>query len=117
MTMEACAACPHQGDCLKVGSCLDEINAQYLAGHPNQFPRLMTSAQTSKFMEALRAGRTLRRICGGGEFGPAIASLTKFRKHCDLYPEWGAEANRLATANAKATDKLRGGNRAQSIAL
>ncbi len=75
MTMEACAICPHQSDCSKVGSCLDET------------------------MKALRAGRTLRRICGGGKFGPAIASLTKFRKHCKLYPEWGAEAKRLAIAN------------------
>ncbi|KRR07681.1 hypothetical protein CP49_40075 [Bradyrhizobium valentinum] len=108
MTMEACAICPHQSDCSKVGSCLDETNAQYLAGHSNQFPRLMTLAQASQFMKALRAGRTLRRICGGGKFGPAIASLTKFRKHCKPYPEWGAEAKRLAIANAKATDKLKG---------
>ncbi len=58
--------------------------------------------------ESITPGRTLRRICGGGKFGPAIASLTKFRKHCKLYPEWGAEAKRLAIANAKATDKLKG---------
>jgi hypothetical protein len=67
----------------------------------------MIPAQANRFMEALRSGRTLRRVCGGGKFGPAIASITKFRKHCELYPEWGTEARRLASANAKAADKLK----------
>jgi len=33
-----------------LGICLDDINAQYLATHPNQFPRLMTPAQAITFM-------------------------------------------------------------------
>ena len=106
MTMEACAACPHQSDCLKVGACLDDLNAPAIAA--NQFPQRMTPAQASRFMEALRAGQTQRRICGGGKFGPAIASLTKFHKHCELYPGWGTEAKRLAKANREASDKLKG---------
>jgi hypothetical protein len=53
-------------------------------------------------MEALRAGRTLRRICGGGSLGPPIASASKFRKHCSLHPVWGAEAERLAKKNQHA---------------
>jgi hypothetical protein len=28
--------------------------------------------------------RVVDRVYGGGEFGPAIASLSKFRKHCSL---------------------------------
>jgi hypothetical protein len=68
----------------------------------------MTPTQANEFMAALRAGRTLRRITGGGKtFGPAIASLKKFHLHCELYPEWGAEAKRLAIANAKAADVLK----------
>lgn len=106
MTMEACAACPHQSDCLKAGNCLDHLNAPAIGS--GQFPQRMTPAQATRFMEALRAGQTQRRICGAGKFGPAIASRTKFAKHCRLYPEWGAVAHRLAAANAKAADKLKG---------
>jgi hypothetical protein len=52
----------------------------------------MTPSQANKFMAALRAGQTLRRITGGGKkLGPAIASRKQFRTHCTLYPEWGAE--------------------------
>jgi hypothetical protein len=55
--MDACSQCPHPNDCLKVGSCLDEVNARYLAEHRNQFPRLMTSAQANIFMARLRDDR------------------------------------------------------------
>jgi hypothetical protein len=103
--MEVCTVCPHQNDCLNTGACLDELNAPRIAA--NQFPQRMTPAQANRFMEALRAGRTLRRICGGGSLGPPIASLDKFRKHCSLYPEWGAIASRLARINAKASDSLK----------
>jgi hypothetical protein len=103
--MEVCTVCPHQNDCLNTGACLDELNAPQIAA--NQFPERMTPAQANGFMAALRGGRTVRRICGGGKFGPAIASLTKFHKHCRLYSEWGVEARALAAANAKAADKLK----------
>jgi hypothetical protein len=69
MTTEACAICPHQSDCLKVGSCLDDL-APAIASR--QFPQRMTPAQATRFMEALRVGQTQRRICGGRIFGPAI---------------------------------------------
>jgi hypothetical protein len=104
--MKACAICPHQSDCLRVGDCLDNINAPLIAS--GQFPRRMTPMQANEFMAALRAGRTLRRISGGGKkLGPAIASLKKFHTHCRLYPKWGTEAMRLAKANAKAADALK----------
>jgi hypothetical protein len=34
--MDACSQCPHTNDCLKMGSCLDEVNARYLAEHGNR---------------------------------------------------------------------------------
>ena len=104
--MEACNRCPHANDCMKVGSCLDDLNAPLITS--GQFPRRMTPTQANDLMSALRAGRTLRRICGGGKLGPAIVSSKKFRAHCELYPEWGVEAKRLAIANAKAADSLKG---------
>ncbi|WOH53825.1 hypothetical protein [Bradyrhizobium sp. sBnM-33] len=104
--MKICTVCPHQNDCLNTGACLDELNAPQIAA--NQFPERMTPDQANDFMAALRDGRTLRRICGGGRLGPPIASASKFRKHCSLYPEWGAGAERLATENRKASEKLKG---------
>jgi hypothetical protein len=110
--MDACSQCPHPNECLKVGSCLDELNAPLIAS--GQFPRRMMPAQANELMSALRAGRTLRRICGGGKLGPAIVSSKKFRAHCELYPEWGVEAKRLAIANAKAADSLKGSTKKRS---
>jgi hypothetical protein len=63
--MDACSQCPHTKDCLEMGSCLDEVNARYLAERHNQFPRLMTSAQPSIFMARLRAGEIVRRMTSG----------------------------------------------------
>jgi hypothetical protein len=68
----------------------------------------MSQEEADAFMDALRDGRTLRRITGGGKFGRAIASLTGFKKHCKLNPEWGIEARRLAAINAKAADSAKG---------
>ena len=73
MTMEACAVCPHQSDCLRVGSCLDELNAPAMA--TRQFPR-MTPEQANRLTEAFRAGQTRRRFSGSGKSGTTIASLT-----------------------------------------
>jgi hypothetical protein len=104
--MKTCTVCPHQTDCLIVGSCLDDLNAPIIASA--QFPRNMTPAQANEFMAALRAGRTLSRLTGGGRFGQPIVTLTKARKHCRLYRAWGTEALKLAAANAKAADALKG---------
>jgi hypothetical protein len=68
----------------------------------------MTASQANEFMVALRAGKTIRRITNDGKIGRAIATLTKFQKHCQLYPEWGLQARALAAANAKAANKLKG---------
>jgi hypothetical protein len=85
--MDACTQCPHPNDCLKVGACLDDINAPLIAS--GQFPRRMTPAQANEFTTALREGKTLRRITNGGKFGHAIVPLRKFKNHCALYPDWG----------------------------
>src|SRR6266850_2491560 len=115
MTMEACAVCPHQSDCLKVGACLDDINAQYLATRPNQFPRLLTPAQATTFMSRLQAGEAVRRMTHGGEPGKAVCSREKFKKHCVAYPEWGAEALRLAQVNQAATGARSINNRKRKL--
>jgi hypothetical protein len=101
-----CATCPHQAECQKSGSCLDEINAAQLARRRScPHPTLMTPTQAIECMEALKRGLTLRRITGGGSLGKPIVSLTKLNAHCAAYEVWGAEAMRLARANAKAVDK------------
>ena len=104
--MDCCSQCPHPNECLKTAACLDDLNAPFV--ETRQPPRRMTPEQANAAMAALREGKTLKRFTNGRKFGPAIVSLTKLKKHCALYPEWGAEAMRLAKANAKAADKLKG---------
>jgi hypothetical protein len=91
--MDASSQCPHPNDCLKVGSCLDDLNAPLITS--GQFPRRMTPAQANGVLAALQEGKTLRWMTNGGKLGPAIVSLTKWKKHCALYPEWGDGATRL----------------------
>jgi hypothetical protein len=104
--MDACSQCPHSNDCLKVGACLDDINAQYLATRPNQFPQLMTPAQATTFMNRLRAGEAMRHMVNGGTLGKPVCSQTKFKKHCAAYTTWGAEAARLAKENQQAALRI-----------
>jgi hypothetical protein len=106
-SLKTCSHCPHQNDCMKLGRCLDDINAQYLATHPNQFPRLMTPAQAITFMIRLRGGESVRRMTNGGKLGKPVCSAEKLKRHRAAYPEWGAEAKRLATVNARAADPLK----------
>jgi hypothetical protein len=37
-----------------------------------------------------------------------MVTFGRFKKHCQLHPEWGAEALKFAAANAKAADRLKG---------
>jgi hypothetical protein len=104
-----CAICPHASDCGKTG-CLDDVNGRYLADHPNQFPRLMTPAQASRCTALLRDGWTLRRLHNGGNQGKPVVTPGKLQNHSAAYPEWGAEAKRLAKVNAKAADILKSVN-------
>ncbi|MCK1517265.1 hypothetical protein IVB22_33135 [Bradyrhizobium sp. 190] len=109
--LQCCAICPHENDCRKVGACLDDVNAEHLAITHRQHPRLMTPAQATKCMDALKNKTTLRRIFGCSKENVIIVTSGKFRNHCKGYPEWGAEAARLASENTKAADKLKGGDR------
>ena len=55
-----------------------------------------------EFISKLRAGSTIRKLTPGGEkLGPALATLDRFKKHCELNSEWGAEAWRISKANTR----------------
>ena len=45
-----------------------------------------------EFMAKLQAGSTLHKLTGGGKkLGPAIVSYDRFKKHCEINPEWAKE--------------------------
>ncbi|MBP1065329.1 hypothetical protein JOE51_006796 [Bradyrhizobium japonicum] len=68
----------------------------------------MTPELADEFMRRLIAGHSLRRITSGDKkSGPALVTPNRFKKHCELRPEWAVEAMRLAKANAKAADALK----------
>lgn len=72
----------------------------------------MTSELADEFMRRLTAGHTLRKITSGDKkCGPALVTPGRFKKHCEMHPQWGAEAMRLARANAKAADYGKGHKR------
>ncbi len=57
------------------------------------------------FMAELKGGKTVRVLTNGPG---ALCGLARYKKHCELNPEWGALANQLAKANAKAANVLKG---------
>lgn len=66
-------------------------------------PPGMTPELADEFMRRLRAGETLRRITSGDKrCGPALVTPQRFKKHCELHPEWAVEARRLIKANEQA---------------
>lgn len=74
-------------------------------------PPGMTTELADEFMRRLRAGETLRRITSGDKkCGPALVTPGRYKKHCELCPQWAVEAMRLAKANAKAADRLKSVN-------
>jgi hypothetical protein len=58
---------PHPNECLKVGACLDELNAPFV--ETRQPPRRMTPEQANAAMAALREGKTLKRAKPLAYFG------------------------------------------------
>jgi hypothetical protein len=53
-----------------------------------------------EFIAKLNAGSTVRKLTGGGaKLGPAMVSYERFKKHCELHPEWAAEAWRISKVN------------------
>jgi hypothetical protein len=58
-----------------------------------------------EFMVEFKAGSTIRSLTNGPA---ALCGLARYKKHCELHPEWALLANQLARANAKASDALKG---------
>jgi hypothetical protein len=74
---------------------------------------MLSSVGAATFMSRLRGDESVRRMTNGGKLGKPICSAEKFKRHCATYPEWGAEAQRLAKINAKAADILKSVNSAK----
>jgi len=54
----------------------------------------------AEFVARLKAGGTIRKLtCGMKRYGPPLVSYERFKKHCDLHPEWGAEAWKISREN------------------
>jgi hypothetical protein len=79
-------------------------NLRWLNMPPGIPPEMAT-----QFMAGLRSGKTLRILTSGDKkSGPAIVTPGRFKKHCQLNPEWGAEAMRLAKENQQAALRVTG---------
>jgi hypothetical protein len=53
-----------------------------------------------EFMKKLRAGSTVHKLTAGGKkFGPAMVSHERFKKHCELNPEWAKESRAISNKN------------------
>jgi hypothetical protein len=58
-----------------------------------------------EFMARLKAGRTVRELTSGiKKFGPALVTYGRFKKHCELHPDWEAEARPLIKVSARAAN-------------
>jgi hypothetical protein len=66
----------------------------------------MSAELAASFKAQLKAGRTLRYLTSGSD-RPAVVTLGRFNKHCELNPRWGRLANKLAQANTKAANALK----------
>lgn len=55
-----------------------------------------------EFLARLKAGSTIPKLTGAGKrSGPHMVSRDRFKKHCELNPIWGAEAQRISDANGR----------------
>ncbi|WP_128966113.1 hypothetical protein [Bradyrhizobium guangdongense] len=71
-------------------------------------PPGMTEDLAAEFMRRLTAGDTLRKITSGDKrCGPALVTPQRFKKHCELHPEWAVEARRLAHVNEQVAARVR----------
>jgi hypothetical protein len=56
-----------------------------------------------EFMAKLQAGSTIRKLTAGiKKYGPSIVTYERFKKHCELHPEWAVEAWRISEINGNA---------------
>jgi hypothetical protein len=65
-------------------------------------PSGMSPAMADEFTARLKAGSTVRRLMSGKSFGPWLVTVRRFNEHCELHPDWAAEAWRISKANTKA---------------
>jgi hypothetical protein len=71
-------------------------------------PPGMSPEMAEECMARLRAGSTVRKLTTGlRQFGPGLVTCERFKKHCELHPEWAAEAWRISKANTKAARSAR----------
>jgi hypothetical protein len=69
-------------------------------------PPGMPAALADEFMRRLIAGDTLSKLTSG-RLMPALVTGNRFRKHCELNPEWAAEAKPLIRLNEQRAAVLR----------
>ena len=61
----------------------------------------MPPEMADEFMAKLKAGSTVRKLTSGiKKFGPVLVCYARFKKHCEMHPEWAAEAWRISKINA-----------------
>ncbi|MEH2534412.1 hypothetical protein V1277_006292 [Bradyrhizobium sp. AZCC 1588] len=66
-------------------------------------PPGMPAAMAEECIARLKAGNTVRKLTSGlRQLGPGLVTYQRFKKHCELHPEWAAEAWRISKANTKA---------------
>jgi hypothetical protein len=71
-------------------------------------PPGMSPAMAEECMAKLKAGSTVRKLTLGlRQIGPGLVTIGRFNKHCELHPEWAAEAWRISKANTKAARSAR----------
>lgn len=71
-------------------------------------------ALAEEFMAKIEAGGTVRKLTGGGAYGPPMVSYDRFKKHCVMYPEWAEKVWRISRQNVLV---LKGYNRNRTHCL
>jgi len=68
----------------------------------------MTPELADEFMARLRAGSTVRKLTLGlRQFGPGLVAAGRFKKHCELHPEWARDAWQVSKTNSSLSDALK----------
>jgi len=75
-------------------------------------PPGMPPAMVDEFIARLKAGSTVRKLTLGlRRFGAGIVTSARFKKHCELHPDWAAAAWRISKANTHRGRSARLGSR------
>jgi hypothetical protein len=69
----------------------------------------------NEFMARLQAGSTVRKLTGGGQFGPPMVPGDRFKRHCASHPEWAEEAWKISKKNVLVLKGARNRNRTHCI--